>query len=230
MSTSVADKAAQRKEDGSRTVELPQGVTANVKGRELLMKGPNGSATKVFQRIPVDVEVKGNQVKIKPFTGKKKDVISANTVSSIVRALVHGVTKGYEYKMKVVFAHFPVTVKIKDDTVVVENFMGERSPRTAKILAGCKVTTEGDDIIIKGNLAGANRTDGGERGAGHEDKAEGPAHLPRRSLRLREEEELKLTMATTKQGTKADSARKELLELTRAQEERIGESAEVRPP
>jgi len=150
MSTSVADKAAQRKEEGSRTVELPAGVSASVKGRELLMKGPNGSATKVFQRIPVDIEVKGNQVTIKPFTGKKKDVISANTVSSIVRALVHGVTKGYEYKMKVVFAHFPVTVKIKDDTVMVENFMGERSPRLAKILAGCKVSTEGDDILIKG--------------------------------------------------------------------------------
>ena len=94
--------------------------------------------------------VKGNTVTILPFTGKKKDVISANTVSSIVRALVHGVTKGYEYKMKVVFAHFPVTVKIKDDTVMVENFMGERSPRLAKILAGCKVSTEGDDILIKG--------------------------------------------------------------------------------
>ena len=151
MSTSVAAKAAQRKEDGSRTVELPPGVTASVKGRELVMKGPNGSATKVFQRIPVDVEVSGNQVTIKPFTGKKKDVISANTVSSILRAMAHGVTKGYEYRMKVVFAHFPVTVKVKDDWVMVENFMGERSPRLAKILAGCKVTTEGDDIIIKGS-------------------------------------------------------------------------------
>src|SRR5271167_4053144 len=150
MSTSVAAKAALRKEEGLRKVELPQGVTGKVTGRELVMKGPNGSATKVFQRIPVDVQVNGNQVVITPFTGKKKDVISANTVSSIVRAMVHGVTKGYEYKMKVIFAHFPVTVKIKDDTVMVENFMGERSPRLAKILAGCKVTTEGDDIIIKG--------------------------------------------------------------------------------
>ena len=150
MSTSVAAKAARRKEEGLRKVELPQGVTAKVQGRELVIKGPNGSATKVFQRIPVDVEVGGNQVVIAPFTGKKKDVISANTVSSIVRAMVHGVTKGYEYKMKVVFAHFPVTVKIKDDMVVVENFMGERSPRLARILAGCKVSTEGDDILIKG--------------------------------------------------------------------------------
>ena len=150
MSTSVAAKSAKRKEDGTRSVELPGGVTGKVAGRELTLKGPNGTATKVFQRIPVDIEVKGNQVVVTPFTGKKKDVISANTVSSIVRALVHGVTKGYEYKMKVVFAHFPVTVKVKDDQVLVENFMGERSPRLAKILAGCKVSTEGDDILIKG--------------------------------------------------------------------------------
>ena len=150
MSTSVAAKAARRKEEGLRKLELPQGVTAKVTGRVLVMKGPNGSATKVFQRIPVDIEASGNQVVITPFTGKKKDVISANTVSSIVRGMAHGVTKGYEYKMKVVFAHFPVTVKVKDDTVVVENFMGERSPRLAKILEGCKVSTEGDDILIKG--------------------------------------------------------------------------------
>jgi large subunit ribosomal protein L6 len=150
MSTSVAAKTAQRRDSGTKTVELPPGVSASVKGRVLSMKGPNGSATKEYQRIPVDMEVKGNQVIVKPFTGKKKDVISANTTSSILRAMVHGVTKGFEYKMKVVFAHFPVTVKVKDDWVVVENFMGERSPRLAKILPGCKVTIDGDDIIIKG--------------------------------------------------------------------------------
>ncbi|HUH99731.1 MAG TPA: 50S ribosomal protein L6 [Nitrososphaerales archaeon] len=149
MSTSMKT-AAQKTEAGIKSVDLPQGVTATVTGRSLAVKGPNGSATKVFQRIPVEIEVKDGVVKIKPFTGKKKDRISANTVSSIVRALIHGVTKGYEYKMKVVFAHFPVTVKVKDDKIMVENFMGERSPRVAQILPGCKVTTEGDDIIIKG--------------------------------------------------------------------------------
>ena len=149
MSTSAA-KSSQRREAGARTVELPGGVTATVKGRELVVKGPNGTANKDFERIPVDIVAQGNVVTVKPFTGKKKDVISANTVSSIVRGLVHGVTKGYEYKMKVVYAHFPVTVKVKDDTVVIENFMGERSPRLAKILEGCKVTAEGDDVIIKG--------------------------------------------------------------------------------
>ncbi|MDA4117526.1 MAG: 50S ribosomal protein L6 [Thaumarchaeota archaeon] len=152
MSTSNADRvrSGAKQVAGVKQVELPDGVTAKVSGRELTMKGPQGSATKVFQRIPVNIEIQGNQVTIKPFTGKKKDVISANTTASVLKALIHGVTKGYEYKMKIVFAHFPVTVKIKDDTVVIENFVGERSPRLAKILEGCKVTTEGDDILIKG--------------------------------------------------------------------------------
>jgi len=148
MSTSQSKSA--KREEGVITLQLPQGVTASLTGRSLLVKGPNGSATKVFTRIPVDLELKGSQLAIKPFSGKKKDRISANTFSSIVKALVHGVTKGYEYKMKVVFAHFPVTVKVKDDNVLVENFMGERSPRVAKILPGCKVSAEGDDITIKG--------------------------------------------------------------------------------
>ena len=50
---------SQRREEGSRTIDLPQGVTASVKERELTMKGPNGSASKAFTRIPVDIEVKG---------------------------------------------------------------------------------------------------------------------------------------------------------------------------
>ena len=125
-------------------------MTAKVDGRTLTVKGPQGSAAKVFQRIHVDVQVHGKEVRIIPFTDKKKDVISANTVGSIVRNLVHGVTKGFEYRMKVVFAHFPVTVKVKGDTVVIENFVGERSPRLAKIVGGCKVSVDGDDIIIKG--------------------------------------------------------------------------------
>lgn len=36
--------------------------------------------------------------------------------------MIKGVQNGYKYKMKVVFAHFPITVKVKDGKVYVENF------------------------------------------------------------------------------------------------------------
>ena len=52
--------------------------------------------------------------------------------------------------MKVVYAHFPVTVKTKDNLVVIENFQGERAPRIAKIVGKTKVTPKGEDVIITG--------------------------------------------------------------------------------
>jgi large subunit ribosomal protein L6 len=132
------------------SVDLAEGVTASVDGRVLTVKGPLGKVSKNLHKIHVDMAVEGAKVKLTPFSDKKQDVVSTNTVSSIVRNMVTGVTEGYLYRMKVVFAHFPVTVKVKGDTVVVENFMGERSARTTKIVGDCKVTVDGDDIIIKG--------------------------------------------------------------------------------
>ena len=54
--------------------------------------------------------------------------------------------------MKIVYAHFPITVKTKNDLVLIENFQGERSPRTAKIVGKTKVVAKGDDVIITGHV------------------------------------------------------------------------------
>jgi large subunit ribosomal protein L6 len=131
-------------------VDMADGVTGSVSGRVLTVKGPLGTVKKRFDRIHVNMEVKGGKVNITPFTDDKKDVVTANTMSSLVRNMVIGVTIGYTYKLKVVFAHFPVTVKVKGRTINVENFMGERSARVTDVIGDCKVELDGDDIIIKG--------------------------------------------------------------------------------
>jgi large subunit ribosomal protein L6 len=64
--------------------------------------------------------------------------------------MMTGVLKGFTYKVKVVFAHFPVTVKVKGDTILIENFTGERSARVAKIQGDTKVTVKGEDVIVQG--------------------------------------------------------------------------------
>jgi len=132
------------------TVQMPEGVTATLAGRMLTVKGKLGEAKKNFDKINVNVAVEGNGVKFTPFSAKKKDNVIINTVSSIVNNMVTGVTKGYTYKVKVVYAHFPITVKTKGKQILVENFVGERSPRVADIVGDCKVTVEGDDVIVKG--------------------------------------------------------------------------------
>lgn len=132
------------------TVPMPEGVSVTLAGRMLTVKGKLGEAKKNFDKINVNVSVEGNSVVFAPFSTKKKDNVIINTVSSIVNNMVTGVTKGFTYKVKVVYAHFPITVKTKGKQIMVENFIGERSPRVAEILGDCKVTVEGDDVIVKG--------------------------------------------------------------------------------
>ena len=131
-------------------IEMPQGVSATLDGRVLSVKGKLGQAKKNFDKINVNVAVEDNRVIFTPFSAKKKDNVIINTVSSIVSNMVTGVTKGYTYKVKVVYAHFPITVKTKGKQVLVENFVGERSPRVAEIVGDSKVTVEGDDVMVKG--------------------------------------------------------------------------------
>ena len=64
--------------------------------------------------------------------------------------MITGVTKGFTYKMKIVYSHFPITVKIENRAVLVENFTGERRARKAKILSDVDVKLDGDDIIVQG--------------------------------------------------------------------------------
>ncbi len=131
-------------------VEMPEGVTVTLKGRTLAIRGKLGEAKKHFDKVNVNIAVEGNRVVISPFSAKKKDNVIINTVTSIVNNMVTGVTKGFTYKLKVVYAHFPITVKTKGNQILVENFVGERSPRVSQIVGDCKVSVEGDDIVVKG--------------------------------------------------------------------------------
>jgi large subunit ribosomal protein L6 len=52
--------------------------------------------------------------------------------------------------MKIVYAHFPMTVKVKGNLINIDNFLGERSPRVAKIMGDVKVSVKGEDVTITG--------------------------------------------------------------------------------
>ncbi|MEM2537643.1 MAG: 50S ribosomal protein L6, partial [Candidatus Bathyarchaeia archaeon] len=76
-----------------------------------------------------------------------------------INNMITGVRKGFTYKLKIVFSHFPISVKVQGNTVLIENFTGERSPRKAKIIGNVKVKVQGDDVIVQGiNLEEVSQT------------------------------------------------------------------------
>ncbi len=132
------------------TLDIPQKVKVSLNKHMLLVEGPLGKTYKNFKKIPIELEVKDNKVMIKALNSRKKYHAIANTALSIIRNLCEGVVEGYTIKMKIVYAHFPITVKTKDDLVLVENFQGERAPRVARIHGLTKVVAKGDDVTVTG--------------------------------------------------------------------------------
>jgi len=74
------------------------------------------------------------------------------TAAAHIRNMIKGVNSGYKFNLKTVYAHFPVTVKVdeRSRTLKIENFTGEKTPRSAVILDGVKVTVKGEEIAVEG--------------------------------------------------------------------------------
>ncbi|HEY6238074.1 MAG TPA: 50S ribosomal protein L6 [Thermoplasmata archaeon] len=135
------------------TVPIPSGVTLVLHGTLLTAKGPLGSVTRVFPTGIITLSVKKGEAELKLEVPPKRRASKAllHTWESHVKNLTVGVTKGFEAKMKSVAAHFPMKVQVKDSSLVIENFLGEKHPRTANLIAGVTATVEGDFVVLSGN-------------------------------------------------------------------------------
>jgi large subunit ribosomal protein L6 len=141
------------------TVEIPEGVEGMLDGRIVTIKGEKGELTRDFSHAPINIQLEGKTVTVQASWPRKKEAALVGTVRSHIQNMIKGVTAGFTYKLKIVFSHFPITVKIQGKTLTIQNFTGERSPRKAKIMGDTKVTVNGDDIIVQGiNLEDVSQT------------------------------------------------------------------------
>jgi large subunit ribosomal protein L6 len=133
-----------------RTVGIPQGVMVKLKGREIEVKGEKGIIVKNFSQVPITIEQKESELSVSAVWPRKKERALVGTISSLIQNMITGVVKGFTYKLKIVYSHFPISIKIEGKRVNIENFLGERNPRRANILGNVSVTVVGDDILVKG--------------------------------------------------------------------------------
>jgi large subunit ribosomal protein L6 len=135
----------------SRTIPIPEGVVISLDGKKVTVRGPKATLSRDFSYASVSLETDGKTVRVWAQWPRKKEASLVGTIESHIKNMITGVTQGYTYKMKIVFSHFPITVKVQDRSLVVENFTGERRPRKANILGDVKVKVETDDIIVQGS-------------------------------------------------------------------------------
>ena len=138
-------------------IPVPEGVDVTI-DQAVTVKGPKGELSRRFKQGNITLKLDDGLVILETRFPKKKDKAMLGTIKSHITNMNIGLTEGFTYKMKIVYAHFPMTVKAAKDKVLIENFLGERHPRTAKIVGSAQVKIQGDEVIV----TGVNKEDVGQ--------------------------------------------------------------------
>lgn len=130
-------------------IPIPEGIEVTVDDM-VTVKGSQGEIQRRFKHHNIKISQEDGLVVLEVRFPKKKDKAMLGTIKAHIDNMIEGLTQGFTYRMKIVYAHFPMTVKINKGKVVIENFLGERHPRSAKIVGTAQVKIQGDEVTVSG--------------------------------------------------------------------------------
>ena len=134
----------------ARAVEIPEGVAVTVDGNTVTVKGPKGEVSRQLCYPMIDITKEDSQLIVNSRLDRKQHRAMVGTLAAHINNMIAGVSRGFEYKMKVVYSHFPIQLKEASNELIINNFLGERKSRSAKILPGAKVEIGKDEVTITG--------------------------------------------------------------------------------
>lgn len=149
-----------------KTVPIPDGVNVTYEGNVFSASGEKGNNQRFIWFPGITIEVTDSEVTVDAASSRKKQKAMVGTLASHINNMMKGVVDGFEYRMKVVYSHFPMQIKVEGKKLVIGNFLGEKSHRVAKILGETKIKTSADEVIV----TGINKEDVGQTAANIEQK------------------------------------------------------------
>jgi large subunit ribosomal protein L9e len=140
------------------SLKVPEGVELSVKNRVVTVKGQRGTLTRDLRHLQLDFRY---NKKLRAFSatrwfGNKMNISPINTALSHVKNMITGVTKGFRFKLRFAYAHFPINVSVEGQKVEIRNFLGEKRVRRQLIPKNIKVYRTDvakvkDELVLEGN-------------------------------------------------------------------------------
>lgn len=130
-------------------------IEVQIEDMKIRIKGKRGELERDFSDPRynkfIKIEKSNNEIKIITTNDRRFYKAIVGTIAAHIKNMIIGVTKGFVYKVKVNFAHFPVTLEQKDSEIIIKNFMGEKGIRKSKLVGNVKIKIEKDIVTIEGN-------------------------------------------------------------------------------
>lgn len=115
------------------TIVLAEGVTASVAENVITLSKESETICREFVHPRVSATITSESIEVFCDLPRRKDRALAGTWAAHLRNMNRGLSEGFEYRLKAVYSHFPMTLKVEGDTLTITNLFGERVPRRADL-------------------------------------------------------------------------------------------------
>ena len=138
----------------SHSIALPEGASASIAGDVITVSKDGQSLSREFRHHKVEVRAVNGDLEVFVNLPRRSDKALAGTWAAHLRNMALGVDEGFEYRLKAVFSHFPMNLKVDGKQMIINNLFGEKVPRVAKLPwspAEVEVRVENKtDVVVRG--------------------------------------------------------------------------------
>ncbi len=130
------------------TLEIPAGISCEIANRGIKCSKGSLELTRNIASPTINLALKDNKVELSCPAGNKKEYKVIKSLVSHIKNMFAGLEKPYIYQLEACNVHFPMTLKVETGRFVINNFLGEKTPRFATILPGVTVEVKGQKITV----------------------------------------------------------------------------------
>ena len=138
----------------SHSIALPEGASASIAGDVITVSKDGQSLSREFRHHKVEVREVNGDLEVFVNLPRRSDKALAGTWAAHLRNMALGIDEGFEYRLKAVFSHFPMSLKVDGKQMIINNLFGEKVPRVAKLPwspAEVEVRVENKtDVVVRG--------------------------------------------------------------------------------
>lgn len=131
-------------------VKIPGGVAVRIEGPDVVVERGGESLRRRLAHPRVAMRVEADALLVRSEYPTRREKAIVGTFAAHIRNMINGVGKGFTYRMKIVYSHFPMKAYVRGQDFVIENFLGEKHPRKTRILGKTQVEVSGDQVVLRG--------------------------------------------------------------------------------
>jgi large subunit ribosomal protein L6 len=143
-------KKSKEKSIISKEIEFPSEISVKIEGNKIKL-AKNGKELERKLSLVIDAKIEGNKIILSSKKSTKREGKIIGSYAAHIKNMIEGLKQPFSYKLKVANVHFPITIEHDSakGILLIKNFLGEKTPRIARIEKGVNVKASRDTIELE---------------------------------------------------------------------------------